>query len=61
MQQKETLSAYMDGQVNGTEFADTLTNSPELKAKWASYHMIRNARRRGVTQCRLLYQNRSLA
>lgn len=42
MQQKETLSAYMDGQANGTEFADTLTNSPELKAKWASYHTIRN-------------------
>ncbi len=42
MQQKETLSAYMDGQANGIEFADTLTNSPELKAKWASYHMIRN-------------------
>ena len=42
MQQKETLSAYMDGQANGIEFADTLTNSPELKAKWASYHTIRN-------------------
>ena len=42
MQQKETLSAYMDGQANGIEFAYTLTNSPELKAKWASYHMIRN-------------------
>ena len=42
MQQKETLSAYMDGQANGIELADTLTNSPELKAKWASYHMIRN-------------------
>ena len=42
MQQTETLSAYMDGQANGIEFAYTLTNSPELKAKWASYHMIRN-------------------
>lgn len=42
MQQKETLSAYMDGQANGENFAETLSNSPELKAKWASYHTIRN-------------------
>lgn len=42
MQQKEILSAYMDGQANGEGFADTLSNSPELKAKWASYHTIRN-------------------
>lgn len=42
MQQKETLSAYMDGQANGENFADTLSSSPELKAKWASYHTIRN-------------------
>lgn len=40
MQQKEKLSAYMDGQAN--DFATTLSNSPELKAKWVSYHTIRN-------------------
>lgn len=45
MQQRETLSAYMDGHnVNG-EFTDTLCNSPELQQKWASYHTIRNVMR----------------
>lgn len=45
MQQRETLSAYMDGHnVNG-EFTDTLCNSPELQQKWASYHTIRTVMR----------------
>lgn len=45
MQQRETLSAYMDGHnVNG-EFTDTLCNSPELQQKWASYHTIRSVMR----------------
>ncbi|MDH2998141.1 transcriptional regulator [Pasteurellaceae bacterium LFhippo2] len=45
MQQKETLSAYMDGHnVNG-EFTDTLCNSAELKQTWANYHAIRSVMR----------------
>ncbi|WP_373767596.1 sigma-E factor negative regulatory protein [Glaesserella sp.] len=45
MQQKETLSAYMDGhEVNG-KFTDTLCNSDELKQTWANYHAIRSVMR----------------
>lgn len=42
MQQNERLSAYMDGQSVDADFVETLTNSPELKQKWASYHTIRS-------------------
>lgn len=45
MQQRETLSAYMDGyNVNG-EFTDTLCSNPELQEKWADYHTIRSIMR----------------
>ncbi|MGX2973823.1 sigma-E factor negative regulatory protein [Ursidibacter arcticus] len=45
MQQRETLSAYMDGHnVNG-EFTDTLCKSEELQQKWASYHAVRSVMR----------------
>lgn len=40
--QHEYLSAYMDEQDVDKEFVETLTNSPELQQKWASYHTIRN-------------------
>lgn len=42
IQQNETLSAYMDGQAVDANFVETLTNSPELKQKWASYHTVRS-------------------
>lgn len=42
MQNRETLSAYMDGHnVNG-EFTETVCTSSELQQKWASYHTIRS-------------------
>ncbi|HHW7578654.1 TPA: sigma-E factor negative regulatory protein [Mannheimia haemolytica] len=41
-QQNERLSAYIDGQNVDTTFVETLTNSPELQQKWASYHTIRS-------------------
>ncbi|MGX2969782.1 sigma-E factor negative regulatory protein [Ursidibacter sp. B-7004-1] len=45
MQQRETLSAYIDGHnVNG-EFTDTLCKSEELQQKWANYHTIRSVMR----------------
>ena len=45
MQQRETLSAYMDGHnVNG-EFTDTLCKSAELQQKWATYHAVRSVMR----------------
>ncbi|MGX2948397.1 sigma-E factor negative regulatory protein [Frederiksenia canicola] len=45
MQNRETLSAYMDGHnVNG-EFTDTVCTSSELQQKWASYHTIRSVMR----------------
>lgn len=40
--QQERLSAYMDGQNVDTDFVETLTSSPELQQKWASYHTIRS-------------------
>lgn len=42
MQQKETLSAYMDGQKVDADFVETLANNAELKQKWANYHAIRS-------------------
>ncbi|WP_038643186.1 sigma-E factor negative regulatory protein [Mannheimia varigena] len=41
-QQNERLSAYMDGQDVDNRFVETLTSSPELQQKWASYHAIRS-------------------
>ncbi|WGE32647.1 sigma-E factor negative regulatory protein [Actinobacillus genomosp. 2] len=42
MQQKETLSAFMDGHKADDEFIDALCESPELKQKWANYHAIKS-------------------
>lgn len=42
MQQKETLSAFMDGAKVDENFLDTLCDSSELKQKWANYHTIRS-------------------
>lgn len=45
MQQRENLSAYMDGyNING-EFTDTLCSDVELQQKWADYHRIRSVMR----------------
>lgn len=45
MQNRETLSAYMDGHnVNG-EFTETVCTSSELQQKWANYHTIRSVMR----------------
>ncbi|WP_150538425.1 sigma-E factor negative regulatory protein [Actinobacillus vicugnae] len=40
MQQRETLSAFMDGHDVDEAFINELCNDPELKQKWASYHAI---------------------
>ncbi|MCO4166660.1 sigma-E factor negative regulatory protein [Actinobacillus suis] len=40
MQQRETLSAFMDGHNVDDAFINELCNDPELKQKWASYHAI---------------------
>lgn len=45
MQNRETLSAYMDGHNINGEFTDTLCQDPELQRKWASYHTIRSVMR----------------
>ncbi|QIW15909.1 transcriptional regulator [Pasteurellaceae bacterium RH1A] len=45
MQEKETLSAYMDGNPAEGHFVDTLVKSPELQKTWASYHTIRSVMR----------------
>lgn len=45
MQQRETLSAYMDGHHINGEFTDTLCRSPELQQKWADYHKVRSLMR----------------
>lgn len=43
IEQKESLSAYMDGQQNvNVNFVEALTDSLELKQKWANYHTIRS-------------------
>ncbi|WGE90151.1 sigma-E factor negative regulatory protein [Actinobacillus arthritidis] len=42
MQQKETLSAFMDGHKADDTFIDALCESPELKQKWANYHAIKS-------------------
>ncbi|QGM80273.1 sigma-E factor negative regulatory protein [Otariodibacter oris] len=45
MQQRETLSAYMDGHNVEHAFTDTLCKSEELQQKWANYHAIRSVMR----------------
>ncbi|WP_301098514.1 RseA family anti-sigma factor [Otariodibacter sp.] len=45
MQQRETLSAYMDGHNVEHAFTDTLCKSDELQKKWANYHVIRSVMR----------------
>lgn len=45
MQQKEALSAYMDGHDVSGEFTDTLCNDADLQQKWAHYHAIRSIMR----------------
>lgn len=45
MQQRETLSAYMDGDNVEPEFSEALCQSEELQQKWANYHTIRSVMR----------------
>lgn len=45
MQNRETLSAYMDGHNINGEFTDTLCEDAELQQKWANYHTIRSVMR----------------
>lgn len=45
MQQRETLSAYMDGYDVNAEFTESLCASSELQQKWADYHTIRSIMR----------------
>ncbi|NVK54620.1 MAG: transcriptional regulator [Alteromonadaceae bacterium] len=45
-QQHEKLSAFMDGELNESEFVDTIKNDSELLAKWRSYHVIRSGLRK---------------
>lgn len=42
MQQRESLSAFMDGHKVDDAFIDQLCNDPTLKQQWANYHTIRN-------------------
>lgn len=45
MQQKERLSAYMDGYEIENEFTDELCKSDELQVSWENYHTIRSVMR----------------
>lgn len=45
MQQREILSAYMDGHQVDREFCDVLCSSSELQQQWANYHTIRSVMR----------------
>lgn len=45
MQNRETLSAYMDGHNINGEFTDTLCQDVELQKKWANYQTIRSVMR----------------
>ena len=45
MQERETLSAYMDGHDVDAKFSETLCKSEELQQKWANYHTIRSVMR----------------
>jgi sigma-E factor negative regulatory protein RseA len=41
-QLKETLSAFMDGEADGTRVIDNLRQHDEARSAWASYHLIRD-------------------
>lgn len=45
MQNKETLSAYIDGYNVNDESTEALCQSAELQQKWANYHTIRSVMR----------------
>lgn len=45
MQNREALSAYMDGHNINGKFSDSLCHSAELQQKWANYHTIRSVMR----------------
>ena len=38
----ESLSAYIDGDLQDEQFLDTLCNDPELQEKWHRYHIIKD-------------------
>lgn len=45
IQDRETLSAYMDGHHASGTFAEKLCKTDELQQKWANYHLIRSVMR----------------
>lgn len=45
MQNREQLSAYIDGHDVNAEFTETLCNDRELQQQWANYHTIRSVMR----------------
>ncbi|RDV29335.1 transcriptional regulator [Alteromonas aestuariivivens] len=44
-QQQEKLSAFMDGETDGSDIIDAIKEDALLKAKWHRYHVIRNGLR----------------
>ncbi|QJR82093.1 transcriptional regulator [Alteromonas pelagimontana] len=46
MQQQEKLSAFMDGETEGTDIIDAIKNDALLQAKWQRYHVIRSGLRK---------------
>lgn len=45
-QQQEKLSAFMDGEVDGSSIVDDISANEELQSKWRRYHVIRSGLRK---------------
>ncbi len=48
MQQKETLSAFMDGETVNVKLANQIANDTKLKQSWENFHLIRSVMRMKV-------------
>ena len=48
-QQREKLSAFMDGELDSSEILPSIKQDPQLQDKWRRYHVIRSGLRKEAT------------
>lgn len=48
-QQQEKLSAFVDGEIEGSDLVKALTQDPELSNKWKRYHFVRDCMRKEMS------------
>jgi sigma-E factor negative regulatory protein RseA len=48
-QQQEKLSAFVDGEIEGSDLVKALMQEPELSNKWKRYHFVRDCMRKEMS------------